>query len=69
MPRSFSLLVAQLAVLKCAASYVPLDLHAPAERQAFMVQDCQASLVLTVATVNAPLGPRRIDLDTLQLAP
>ncbi|MDH0571819.1 amino acid adenylation domain-containing protein [Pseudomonas fulva] len=68
LPRSFSLLVAQLAVLKCAASYVPLDLHAPAERQAFMVQDCQASLVLTVATVNAPLGPRRIDLDTLQLA-
>ena len=39
LPRSLDLLVSQLAILKCAAVYVPLDINAPLERQAFMVQD------------------------------
>ncbi|KAF1029537.1 MAG: Gramicidin S synthase 2 [Pseudomonas sp.] len=46
LPRSLDLLVSQLAVLKCAAVYVPLDVNAPAERQAFMVQDSHARQVL-----------------------
>ncbi|WP_313432616.1 AMP-binding protein, partial [Pseudomonas sp.] len=49
LPRSLPLLVAQLAVLKCAAVYVPLDVHAPVERQGFMVEDCQAVVLLTLA--------------------
>ncbi|MEN5144490.1 amino acid adenylation domain-containing protein, partial [Pseudomonas juntendi] len=68
LPRSLSLLVAQLAVLKCAAVYVPLDIHAPTERQAFMVEDCQAALLLTVAGVMADLPVRRLELDRLSLA-
>nr|WP_304622151.1 non-ribosomal peptide synthetase [Pantoea sp. Tr-811] len=67
LPRSLSLLVAQLAVLKCAAVYVPLDIHAPAERQAFMVEDCQAVALLTLAETEAPWPVRRIDLDRLAL--
>jgi len=39
LPRSLELLVAQLAIAKCAAAYVPLDINAPSERQAFMVED------------------------------
>ncbi|MDF2796585.1 MAG: non-ribosomal peptide synthetase, partial [Pseudomonas orientalis] len=46
LPRSIELVVSQLAVLKCAAVYVPLDVNAPADRQAFMVQDSGARLVL-----------------------
>ena len=42
LPRSLELLVGQLAVLKCAAAYVPLDINAPAERQAFMVRGQRA---------------------------
>ncbi|MFK0310310.1 amino acid adenylation domain-containing protein [Pseudomonas sp. NPDC090233] len=63
LPRSLPLLVAQLAVLKCAAVYVPLDIHAPAERQAFMVEDCQATVLLTLSDTAADLPVRRIDLD------
>ncbi|NWC96712.1 MULTISPECIES: non-ribosomal peptide synthetase [unclassified Pseudomonas] len=46
LPRSIDLLVSQLAILKCAAVYVPLDVNAPDERQAFMVQDSHAKQVL-----------------------
>jgi amino acid adenylation domain-containing protein len=46
LPRGIDLVVSQVAVLKCAAVYVPLDVNAPADRQAFMVQDSGARLVL-----------------------
>ncbi|MFC6336712.1 amino acid adenylation domain-containing protein [Pseudomonas sp. CCM 7891] len=66
LARSIDLLVSQLAVLKCAAVYVPLDVNAPLERQAFIVQDSQAVLVLTHR--DAPLdAASRIDLDALNL--
>jgi arthrofactin-type cyclic lipopeptide synthetase C len=67
LPRSLPLLVAQLAVLKCAAIYVPLDSNAPAERQAFMAQDCQAVALLTLGGMAGDCGVRRIDLDCLAL--
>ncbi|CAM3876838.1 Tyrocidine synthase 3 [Pseudomonas reidholzensis] len=67
LPRSLPLLVAQLAVLKCAAVYVPLDIHAPVERQAFMVEDCQAAALLTLADTAAAFPVQRIDLDRLAL--
>ncbi|MDD1013909.1 non-ribosomal peptide synthetase [Pseudomonas rubra] len=65
LPRSITLLVAQLAIVKCAAVYVPLDVHAPAERQLFMIQDCQAVLVLTLRHFALEQGVRRIDLDAV----
>ena len=42
MSRSVDMLVAQLAVLKSGCAYVPIDPEFPADRQAFMIQDCQA---------------------------
>ncbi|MBX8600534.1 amino acid adenylation domain-containing protein, partial [Pseudomonas cichorii] len=67
LPRSLDLLVAQLAVSKCAGIYVPLDVNAPQERQAFMVQDSGARQVLTHHALDVPQGAARIDLDRLDL--
>ncbi|MBS7425672.1 syringopeptin non-ribosomal peptide synthetase SypA [Pseudomonas syringae] len=64
LPRSIDLVLSQLAVLKCAGIYVPLDINAPQERQTFMVQDSQAVLVLTYSTENLDSGTQRLDLDT-----
>ncbi len=47
--RSRALVVAELAILKAGAAYVPLDPRAPAARKAWMVADCAARLVLTGA--------------------
>nr|WP_283099539.1 non-ribosomal peptide synthetase [Pseudomonas sp. MWU15-20650] len=69
LPRSLTLLVSQLAVLKCAAAYVPLDINAPAERQGFMVQDSGAAWLLTRSDVAIDYPVRRLDLDTLAVAP
>ncbi|WP_122780236.1 non-ribosomal peptide synthetase, partial [Pseudomonas viridiflava] len=67
LPRSLELLVGQLAVSKCAATFVPLDVNAPAERQSYMLDDCQAVCVLTRSTAPINAATRRIDLDSLDL--
>ncbi|SCZ13528.1 non-ribosomal peptide synthetase, partial [Pseudomonas sp. NFACC37-1] len=66
LPRSIDLLVSQLAILKCAAAYVPLDRNATQERQRFMLQDCRASCLLTLSSEPVPAGACRVDLDRLQ---
>ncbi|SFM96464.1 non-ribosomal peptide synthetase, partial [Rugamonas rubra] len=65
LARSMLLVVAQLAILKCGAFYVPLDLEAPAERQAALIADCGAVVVLTSRQRKLPeaAGWRRLDLD------
>ncbi|MCV4286254.1 non-ribosomal peptide synthetase, partial [Pseudomonas capsici] len=68
LPRSLDLLVAQLAVSKCAGIYVPLDVNAPQERQAFMVQDSGARQLLTHGDLEVPQGAARINLDRLDLS-
>ncbi|WP_082339713.1 non-ribosomal peptide synthetase, partial [Pseudomonas sp. Pf153] len=67
LPRSLDLLIAQLAVSKCAAAYVPLDINAPSERLAFMLQDCRAVALLSRRSEAASDTVPRIDLDTLVL--
>ncbi|ANF85841.1 Putative non-ribosomal peptide synthetase [Pseudomonas antarctica] len=69
LPRSLDLLVSQLAILKCAAAYVPLDINAPAERQGFIVQDSGATWVITRSDAAIEYPARRLDLDTLALDP
>ncbi|OLF53508.1 non-ribosomal peptide synthetase [Pseudomonas chlororaphis] len=68
LERSLDLLVSQLAVCKCAAVYVPLDRHAPAERQGFILEDCQAALLLTRSDETLGGAVRRVELDRLDLA-
>ncbi|KAF9574211.1 hypothetical protein EC968_007135 [Mortierella alpina] len=50
--RSFDLVAAQLAILKVGAAYVPIDPKAPVDRQAFLVRDSAASLLITNDLVN-----------------
>lgn len=47
LDRSIELIVAQLAVLKAGAAYLPLDPSYPAARIAFMVEDAGAIAVVT----------------------
>ncbi|MFF1651738.1 amino acid adenylation domain-containing protein, partial [Streptomyces sp. NPDC058240] len=46
LPRSVEIVVAQLAVLKAGAAYLPVDPDYPAERIAFMLEDASPVLVL-----------------------
>jgi amino acid adenylation domain-containing protein len=47
LERSVALVVAELAVLKCGAAYVPLDVNAPLQRQCFLVSDSGSKCVLS----------------------
>ncbi len=47
LDRSAELIVAELAILKCGAAYVPLDRQAPQERRAFMLEDCGVRVVVS----------------------
>ena len=47
MQRSLEMLVAQLAVLKCGAVYVPVDPNLPRERLDFILRDCRAHIAVS----------------------
>ncbi|WP_261887413.1 non-ribosomal peptide synthetase [Vibrio aerogenes] len=47
LPRSPQLIVAELAILKCGAVYVPLDPSTPPDRRDYVLSDCGAELILT----------------------
>ena len=73
--RSIEMVVALLAVLKAGGAYVPLDPAYPAERLAFMLQDCAPAIVLSHGPARAALdaalaglasAPIVIDLDADQ---
>ncbi|WP_052690000.1 non-ribosomal peptide synthetase [Xanthomonas sp. GPE 39] len=72
LPRGVAMVVAVLATLKAGAAYVPLDPTYPAERQAYMLQDCWAQVLLTTgadaATSSWPDAPRVVYLDAPQPA-
>ncbi|SEI21614.1 amino acid adenylation domain-containing protein [Pseudomonas asplenii] len=68
LERSVDLLVSQLAISKCAAVYVPLDIQAPAERQDFMIRDSRAVLLLTRSSESLGYPAHRVDLDRLDLS-
>ncbi|MBC3502493.1 non-ribosomal peptide synthase/polyketide synthase [Pseudomonas sp. SWRI59] len=68
LPRSIELLAAQLAASKCAAVFVPLDSNAPVERQAFMLDDSQARVLLTLSSEHVVGHALRVELDRLDLA-
>ena len=47
LERSLELVISLLGILKAGGAYVPLDPGYPQERLAFMIEDAQASLLLT----------------------
>ena len=65
MERSIELVMAQLAILKCGAVYVPLDVEMPLGRLTFMIEDSGCALLVSESTATAPSLPTlaRINLD------
>jgi amino acid adenylation domain-containing protein len=58
LPRSAEMLVAQLAVAKTGAAFLPVDPAYPAERISFMLTDARPVLVVTLAGIAPHLpGP------------
>ena len=62
LERSVEMIVGLLGVLKAGGAYVPLDPGYPQERLAFMIQDSQASVLLTQSDVldRLPAGSARV---------
>jgi len=60
LPRSANMVVAQLAVLKAGAIYVPIDPGLPLTRQTFMVNDCGARRALDEQEVDVLLNSESI---------
>ncbi|AKH65701.1 hypothetical protein VY86_01010 [Photorhabdus thracensis] len=52
LERSAELVVAQLAILKAGAVYVPIDPRVPDERKHWLINDCSAKLLLTDIPVD-----------------
>lgn len=64
--RSFGMVTAALAVMRCGAAYVPLDPTYPRDRLAFMAEDAELSaLIVDADSAGAapPVSCPRIDLD------
>ncbi|MBS9440044.1 amino acid adenylation domain-containing protein, partial [Photorhabdus noenieputensis] len=54
LDRSMELVMAQLAILKAGAVYVPIDPNVPDERKTWLINDCSARLLLTDTRGNIP---------------
>ncbi|WP_445497289.1 amino acid adenylation domain-containing protein [Photorhabdus sp. SF281] len=54
LERSIELVVAQLAILKVGAVYVPIDPSVPDERKNWLISDCSARLLLTDTRADIP---------------
>ena len=71
--RSEDMVIAQMAVLKSGAAYVPLDPGFPEERLVYMAQDAQLQLLVTqsslAGTVSWPAHQTlMLDVDVLEIA-
>lgn len=55
MDRSPNLVASLLAILQCGAAYLPLDPKFPAERLEFMLEDSEASFLLTTKALSGSL--------------
>ncbi|WP_414544485.1 amino acid adenylation domain-containing protein [Nostoc sp. CCY0012] len=55
LERSLEIVISLLAILKAGGAYIPLDPQLPKERQSFILEDTQATVVLT----NAELAGNR----------
>ncbi|MCC6723568.1 MAG: amino acid adenylation domain-containing protein, partial [Saprospiraceae bacterium] len=47
LERSFEMIIGIFGILKAGGAYVPIDVDYPTDRMAFMVEDCQAKVILT----------------------
>ncbi|MFI5895176.1 amino acid adenylation domain-containing protein [Actinoplanes sp. NPDC051513] len=67
VPRSIEMIVAELAVLKAGAAYLPLDPADPAERLGYLIGDAEPLCLVTTAEADdrlpRPAGMPRLLLD------
>ncbi|MEV6875780.1 amino acid adenylation domain-containing protein [Amycolatopsis sp. NPDC051128] len=65
VPRSVDMIVAELAVLKAGAAYLPVDVDYPGDRIAYMVGDARPVCVVTTREIDAklPADVPRVHLD------
>lgn len=66
--RSAGLVIAELAVLKAGAAYMPLSDVLPLPRQEFMMADCGAKLLLATKARSMPPGVSLIDMGNPAIA-
>ncbi|MFI1206414.1 amino acid adenylation domain-containing protein [Streptomyces sp. NPDC020802] len=57
VPRSAELIVAEVAVLKSGAAYLPVDTDYPADRISYMLADARPACLVTTAEVAADIPP------------
>ncbi|HEY9856592.1 MAG TPA: amino acid adenylation domain-containing protein, partial [Stenomitos sp.] len=63
--RSLEMVIGLLGILKAGAAYVPLDPNYPKERLAFIMEDAQAKVLLTLQHLRGEIpGPLSIYLDS-----
>ena len=68
MDRSYNLLVSILAVLKCGAAYVPVDLGLPGERVSYILNHCMAETILISCDSHKVEGYENINLGEIDLS-
>ncbi len=56
VPRGTDLMAGLLGILGAGAAYVPIDPQFPVERQAMIVEDCGAPVVVTTAALESAVG-------------
>ncbi|MGW5720133.1 amino acid adenylation domain-containing protein [Amycolatopsis sp. NPDC003865] len=69
VPRSVGMIVAELAVLKAGAAYLPVDVDYPGDRIAYMIEDARPVCVVTTREIAAklPADVPRVLLDEADL--
>lgn len=65
LERSHLTIISLLAILKAGGAYIPLDPQLPKERQAFILEDTQATVVLTTAELALNLPEHRAHVVSL----
>ena len=60
--RSLEMIVGVMGILKAGGAYVPLDPEYPQERLAFMLDDSQASILLTDSTISASMPEAQVEI-------
>ncbi|WP_338051255.1 amino acid adenylation domain-containing protein [Pseudonocardia acidicola] len=56
LPRSIDMVVAQVAVLKAGAAYLPIDPDHPAQRISYMIADADPAVVVATTALAGELG-------------